>query len=172
MVALCFIHSDLFAQRSFYCQIFNWTSGFTNYIISLLFLFIYFNYTKPVFDKRKPRGGIITAVVFLIVGFCGALCIENITIYNCLFSIFVIVFSLVTMKKVVAANITYLLGTLAGTILMFSASNYNDIASGNDSIGLRSFEFAFDDIATKIYLEIIPFYACAFFILHFILRWL
>lgn len=164
-----FIGVILFAQRNFHSQIFNWTSGFTNYVISLLFLFIYFNYTKPVFDKRKPRGGIIMAVVFLIVGFCGALCIENITIYNIIFSIFVIIFSLVAIRKVTAANITYFIGTLAGTILMFSVSNYNDIASGNDSIGLRSFEFAFEDIATKVYLEIIPFYACSFFILHFII---
>ena len=52
---------------------------------------------------------------------------------------------------------------------MFSVSNYSQIASGNDSIGFRSIEFAFDDIATKIYLEIIPFYACSYFILHFVI---
>ena len=159
----------IFAQRPFLLQIINWTCGFTNYVISLLFTLIYFNYTKPVFDRTKPGGGIVKAVVFLVVGFLGALCIENMTIYNILFGIFVIVFSLVTVKKVTAANIAYLVGTAAGAVLMFSASNYNEIASGSDSVGLRSFEFAFDDIATKLYLEIIPFYACYFFMFHIII---
>ena len=159
----------LFAQKAFYSQIINWVSGYTNYVISLILLFIYINYTKPVFDRKKPEGGLLTAVVFLIVGFLGALCVENITIYNIIFGIFVIVFSLVVRKRVTAANITYLIGTVIGTIFMFWLFDYGDIASNGDTMGFRGFEFTFEDIATKLYLEIIPYYACCYSYLHLII---
>ena len=158
-----------FSPRPFFAHVFNWTSGFTNYVISLSLLFCYFIYCAPVFEKKKPSGGVLWGVFFLIAGFFGALCVENITLYNAVFAVFIILYSLFTQKKVSAANITFLIGTVIGAAIMFSAGNYAEIAGEGDSLGFRSFEFAVDDIMTKIYLEIIPFYTRPLFYLHFII---
>ena len=158
-----------FSPRPFFAHVFNWVSGFTNYIISLALLFSYFIYCSPIFAKKESRGGVLWGIVFLIVGFLGALCVENITIYNAVFGVFIILFSLITRKKITTANAAFLLGTVIGAAVMFSAGNYAEIAGEGDSLGFRSFEFAVDDIMAKIYLEIIPFYSRPFYYLHLLI---
>ena len=156
-----------FAPTNFYAHVFNWTSGFPNYVFPLIFLFGYLLYCEPLYEKKLPRGGAVPAVLFLFAGFLGSLCVEHITIYNVLFGIFIIVFSLVTLKKVRLANIFFLVGAIGGGVLMFTAHNYSDIMStGEDAVGFRGFEFNFSDIMTKIYLEILPEFARAYFLVH------
>ncbi|MDD7515277.1 DUF6056 family protein [Ruminococcus flavefaciens] len=152
-----------------YRQIFNWISGYTNYVISLVFFFIFYLFSMPVFNKKMPKGGIVKTLLFLIIGFLGALCIEHITIYNIIFSVFIVILSLVYLKKVSFVNISYLIGSVAGAVLMFMNSNYSDISNNADKIGERYFEFSISDIWTKIYLEIIPHYSATYFILHLLI---
>ena len=57
-----------FSPRPFFAHVFNWVSGFTNYIISLALFFSYFIYCSPIFAKKEPRGGVLWGIVFLIVG--------------------------------------------------------------------------------------------------------
>ena len=156
-----------FTPSFFYAYVLNWTSGFPNYVFPLILLFGYFLYCEPLYENKLPTGGAVVALLFLTAGFLGSLCIEHITIYNVLFGIFIIVFSLTTIKKVRLANIFFLVGAIAGSILMFSAHNYSDILStGEDAIGFRSFEFNFFDIMTKIYTEIIPNFTRSYFLIH------
>ena len=156
-----------FSPSFFYAYVFNWTCGFPNYVLPLILLFGYFLYCEPLYENKLPKGGAGAAVLFLIIGFLGSLCIEHITIYNVLFGIFIIVFSLATIKKVRLANILFLVGAIAGSIMMFYDHNYSDIMSnGEDAIGFRSFEFSFFDIMTKIYLQIIPSFARLYFFVH------
>lgn len=155
-----------FAPPYFYAHVFNWTSGFPNYVFPLIFLFGYFIYCEPIYDKKLPKGGAAPAVLSLIAGFLGSLCVEHITIYNILFGIFIIIFSLAVLKKVRLANISFLLGAVIGTVLMFTANNYSQIMTGEDEMGFRSFEFEFSDIMTKVYTEIIPCFACSYFYIH------
>lgn len=156
-----------FTPSYFYSYVFNWTSGFPNYVFPLIFLFWYFLYCEPLYEKKLPTGGAVAAVLFLTLGFLGSLCIEHITIYNVLFGIFIIVFSLATQQKVRLANIFFLIGAIAGGVLMFTSHNYSDIIStGEDAVGFRGFEFNFVDIITKIYLEVIPSFARPYFLIH------
>lgn len=159
----------LLSPRYFFVHIFNWISGFTNYVISLVFALVYLRYCFPIFEKKSPDRKKIFPFLFLIVGFFGALCIENITVYNILLGIFVIVFALVTQKRVYLSNIAYFLGTLIGSFVMMSDSNYQKIAEQGDDIAFRSFVFSLPDIYMKIFREIIANYARPYFLLHFII---
>lgn len=159
----------LFSPRFFFIHIFNWISGFTNYVISLVFLLIYIRYCYPIFEKKPLKSSRIMPFLLLIIGFIGSLCIENITAYNFIFGIFIIVFAFSTQKKVFLSNIAYLFGTIGGTICMMSDSNYKHIANEGDSFAFRSFVTSPSDIYMKVYREIIPNYSRPFFILHLII---
>ncbi len=159
----------LFSPRFFYVHIFNWISGFTNYVISLVFLLAYIRYCVPIFEKKLLRSSRIMPVILLIDGFLGALCIENITAYNLLFGIFIIVFALVTQKKLYFSNIAYLVGTVVGAVVMMADSNYKHIANEGDSFAFRSFVTSLSDIYMKVYKEIIPNFSRPYFILHLII---
>jgi hypothetical protein len=108
-------------------------------------------------------------VLLLIVGFLGALCIENITAYNLLFGVFIIVFAYVTQKKVYLSNVAYLAGTAVGAIIMMADSNYKHIADEGDSFAFRSFVTSPSDIYMKVYREIIPNFSRPYFIIHIII---
>ena len=151
------------------CQVVNWVSGYTNYVFSLIFVFIFYWYSMPLFKKEMPKGSIIKTILFLIIGFLGALCVEHITIYNIIFALFIIVLSLIYFKKVSFVSISYLIGSVAGAAVMFLNSNYKDISNNADKIGARNFEFKVPDFMTKLYLEIIPHYASVYYILHFLI---
>ncbi|WP_028517246.1 DUF6056 family protein [Ruminococcus flavefaciens] len=159
----------LFAPRYFFVHIFNWISGFTNYVISLVFLFLYFRHCLPLFEKKPLNKNKFLPFLFLITGFLGELCIENITAYDLIFGVFIIIFSFVTQKKVYLSNITYLLGTVAGTVVMMSDSNYKHIANEGDSFAFRSFISSPSDIYMKIYREIIPDFSRPYYLLHIII---
>jgi len=159
----------LISPRYFYVHIFNWISGFTNYVISLVFLFIYIRYCFPLFEKKAVKTGKLLPVLFFVLGFVGALCIENITAYNIVFGIFIVIFSFATQKKVFLSNITYLIGTIFGTVVMMSDSNYKHIANEGDSFAFRSFVSSPSDIFMKVYREIIPSFARPYYLLHIII---
>ena len=156
----------LFTPRYFYVHIYNWISGFTNYVISLIFTFIYILYCFPLFEKKPIRSNGVLGILFLLIGFLGSLCVENITIYNIGFGLFVITFTYLTQRKVFISNISYFIGSLAGTLFMMSDSNYKHIMESGDDIAFRSFEFSITDIYFKIYREIIVNYARPYFCLH------
>ncbi|WP_295081440.1 DUF6056 family protein [Ruminococcus sp.] len=159
----------LFSPRYFYVHIYNWISGFTNYLISLVFLLIYIRYCLPLFEKKPVRSKWGSALIFLLIGFVGALCIENITVYNLLFGIFIILFVYFTQKKFYLPNIAYLIGTIAGTIVMMSDSNYKHILEEGDDIAFRSFELSLSDIYMNIYRDVIVNFSRPYFFLHIII---
>ena len=167
--AFLFIPFLFIIKSDLNCQVVNWVSGYTNYVISLVLFLIFYFYSMPLFKKEMPKGGIIKVFIFLIIGFLGALCVEHITIYNTIFAIFIIILSIIYLKKVSFVTIAYFIGTVSGAALMFFNSNYKDISSDADKIGTRAFEFKVSDVMTKLYLEIIRQYASMFFILHFLI---
>ena len=107
-----------------------WISGFSNYAISSLLLLIYYLNIEKIQDNKSK----IVNVLLLLLGFSVSLLMENITIYNLLLSIFMIVYFKYKdkSKKINIANIFYLIGSLAGTILMFTNSVYYNISKGED----------------------------------------
>ena len=67
-----------------------------------------------------------------VLGFVSSLIVEHITLYSVVLAIFVLVYAIVKFKKVYASFVSYLAGTVGGTVLMFSNSVYHSVVSGND----------------------------------------
>ena len=114
-------------------QTLSWTSGFSNYVISfaLVLLFIYLN-IDIINNEEKIKSNKILIVPLLLLGFITSLFLENLTIYNLLLVVFLIIYQLIKNKKVKIENVFYFIGSLAGTILMFSNGAYHNIANASD----------------------------------------
>ncbi|MDE6425551.1 MAG: hypothetical protein K2K89_05390 [Ruminococcus sp.] len=149
-----------------YSQTVNWFSGFTNYILSFMLTGIYIYITfKILFTNYVPRKNFL----MFFLAFVGGLCIENISIYNLIYSIVIIFLIKNRKKKIYSGNIFYFIGAILSVILMFFNDTYSQIISGNDETGVRNFEFSFSDVYSKMYKYVIPNYAKAFWIVHIII---
>lgn len=146
----------------------NWFSGFTNYIFPFLLTasYIFFCF-KTAFSNFEPKKWL--APVMLVFAFLSGLCMEYISIYNILFSVFAIALIKYKKKKIYPANIFYTIGAVGGIIVMLTNNTYSGIAENGDSIGLRKFEFSFSDMYMTLFKLIIPHYSSAFWIANIII---
>ena len=146
----------------------NWISGITNYVLSIFLTFVFLYICKPVFNGEEYKQSQLVGIFTLILGFVGALCLENVTIYNSVLALFMIVYYWIRFKKIHFINIGYFIGSFAGLLIMLFNKNYSAIiGSDQDDIGNRHVEFAFADIIQTIYTDIIMFFAKPFYIVHF-----
>ncbi|SFY04820.1 DUF6056 family protein [Ruminococcus sp. XPD3002] len=144
-----------------------WISGFTNYVISLVLTLIYINFITPLFDGETCKLPVWSSLLFFVLGFAGTLCVENITIYNCILAVFTISFSFVRFKKIHIAHVAYLVGTVIGTVVMFLNPNYHQITSDEgDQQGFRAIEFDFSDIFSTLYRDVSTAFSHSFLFVH------
>lgn len=115
-----------------------WTAGFANYVppVVIVLMFIFFN--KNVFNEDSVEIKKRWIVPFLLLGFVGSLFIEHMTIYNVVLSVLLVLYLFIKKKKIILADLFYMIGSVAGAILMFSNSAYYNIA--NDIDGYRTIE--------------------------------
>lgn len=115
-------------------QTVTWASGFANYVLPiLLILFIIYKNIKLLDDKKEFNDKkIIKLIFYFIIGFVGSLFIENITLYNLFLIIIILVYEKTKFKKCSIANIIYFIGSLFGSIMMFSNSAYLTIFNNSD----------------------------------------
>lgn len=109
-----------------------WTSGFANYTTSIFLTLIYIYYVRNIYGVDKPKQSPLAAVPLLILGAANALIVEHLTLYNIVLAIYVIVFTIIKFRKIYVQYIAYLIGVVAGTVLMFSNSVYRSVADGSD----------------------------------------
>lgn len=119
-------------KSSIWAQGFVWTSGFVNYTVSIFLILIYFYLNRKLFSQEEVKFSFKSLFPLLLLGFSVSLIMENITIYNLLLAIFVIVFTYIKQKKIYASQISYFIGSILGTILMFSNSAYASILNNSD----------------------------------------
>ena len=163
-VSIMTLHSMIFTQSL------NWISGITNYVISIVLLFLWFLYCKPVFYGTKPERKMWQGFLMFPVGFLGALCVENVTIYMLLLAVFVIFYSYRQFKKIDPGHILYLTGAAAGAVLMFSNHTYSSLfGGGSDDIGFRSVNYDINDMFHQIYEDVMEYYCVPFWILHIVI---
>lgn len=153
----------------FNMHIYTWISGFTNYMISLIFSFVYLLHIFLMFDEKPLKEKATTIILWFILGLCGSLCVENISLYHLCLSIFAGAFALVKYRKVRFSDVAFLFGTLIGIFFMFSGYDYVGLAKGIDSDGIRSMDFQTTELFTKLYTKIIENFSRRFFIFHIIL---
>ena len=152
-VKYIFVLLCLLMPTAMIAQSITWTSGFANYVIPILIIFIMMYYNLELFkNNAKPKQ--INFVVTLILGFVASLFVEHMTIYNVLFAFVLCIYSYFKNRKIDLSKSMYLVGSIAGSLLMFSNSAYGLIASSEDTyrtmelsgnIIIRAFNTYFDE---------------------------
>lgn len=112
-----------------------WASGFSNYVPPICLVLIYIHKNNYLFEDKKLINNhkFIDFICYLVIGFVGALFIENITIYITILSIFVVIYEYIKRRKVSIHNIAYLIGAFGGLITMFTNGAYHLVSQGVDS---------------------------------------
>lgn len=122
-----------------------WTSGFANYTTSIFLTLIYIYYVRNIYVGRL-NNSFIAIIPLAALGFANTLIVEHLTIYNVILSVYVLLFTLIKLKKIYVQHIAYFAGTIAGAVLMFSNSVYRSVANGSDNYRTISSE---DNIIIK-----------------------
>lgn len=123
--------------KAIYAQVVSWASGYSNYMPPVLLLAIYFIIIKNIFNEEKTEYSKITPVITFVIGLAGALFMENVTLSNIAIGALIILFVLIKERKVYLTHFAFLIGAIAGGVIMFSNSAYRIIGNGED--GYRSF---------------------------------
>lgn len=111
---------------------FNWTAGFANYIISLVFLGTFY---WLIFTEEKDD--LVRDLLCGLVTLAAQLFLENITVYILMVSLIVL---LLKRKK---KYVFMFAGAAIGTVLMFSSSVYLELLSKGTGLGYHR-EVVFD----------------------------
>lgn len=117
----------------FFRQTYSWSAGFYNYVppVFLLLFFIYL--VKNLFKGEKIKENVWRILGCLVLGISSQLFIENITVFNILLSIILIVWYSIEHRKISVSLLTYLFGCIAGALIMFLSPVYMSVADGADS---------------------------------------
>lgn len=103
-----------------------WVSGFTNYVFPTLLILLYINFNKQSKSKKY------IPLLFLL-GIISTLCVEHLTIYCVILSLFYIVINYRRNKKIDLNNLSYFIGSIIGSTLMFTNGAYHLIANNTDT---------------------------------------
>lgn len=125
-----------------------WTSGFANYTTSIFLTLIYVFYVKEIYEDERPFYSKVSIPFLFILGGVNTLIVEHLTLYNIFLSIYVIIVVYIKYKKIYIQHVSYSIGTIIGTLYMFSNSVYKSVATGKDSYRSIGGE---EGIVTKIF---------------------
>lgn len=131
-----------------------WTAGFVNYVVISFFVLLTLYLNKDIFEK-KIKYKKYHWLLFLFLGIINSLFMENITIYNLILSFFFIIIDYIKDKKIYKEHISFLVGSIIGTTIMFSNGMYLSILNSKDIYGMRSFRVS--NILEKLINVIIPY---------------
>lgn len=109
-----------------------WTSGFANYITSVVFSLVYVKYVYRRLDGENVTTSILHALGYVLLGCAGSLIVEHFTVYNLCLALFMIAYTFATERRVRMPEMGFLAGVVLGIALMFSNSTYRNVASGDD----------------------------------------
>lgn len=122
----------LLIPRGILSQTVVWTAGFVNYVPSALISGFYLLMLRiaedRLLEKRKPAffwGG-------FLLGFLGALFIENITLFNICLGVAAVLWMVWKHRTVPAAYLGFPAGAVLGAAVMFANSAYRNVAKGED----------------------------------------
>ncbi len=118
---------------SVFAQAVAWTSGFANYVIPIIIILFYLYFNKNLFSDENIEIKNRWIIPFALLGFINSLFVEHATLYNVLLSIVVILYYLIRKHKIVLANLFYMIGSILGTVLMFSNEAYHTIFQSQDT---------------------------------------
>jgi len=117
-----------------------WTSGFANYVVSIVLILVYVFYNRNLFENKYKEYSKLSSILFLILGFSTALFVEHVTLYILFLGLFILLYKYIKFKKISLSSVMYFVGSILGACLMFSNGAYSNVASGSD--GYRSLQIS------------------------------
>ena len=106
-----------------------WMSGFANYVISTLFLLIFFILFQKNWSKKKFS--CLSLISFIII-LLSSLFIENVTIFLLLYMLVANIIYYIKHKQININLVISLIGAIIGFLIMFLHPTYLNIFRGND----------------------------------------
>ena len=130
--------------RTVFMQSIVWTAGFSNYVPSVLMSLGYILIIENITGNRVPQYSKYMPISTVLLGFFGALFIENIALFNVCLGFAVIGYTFLKFRKIFFTHIGFFLGSIIGAIWMFSNGAYHNITEGTD--GYRNVPKTFEGI--------------------------
>lgn len=110
-----------------------WTSGYSNYVPPILLCILYMVLVRNIFDEEQPVYRRFMPCMTFLMGFIGALFMENLTLYSIAMSFLVIAFVWLRFRKFFVVHVAYFAGAFAGAVMMFTNGAYFNIANNTDT---------------------------------------
>ena len=115
--------------RAMFAQIYPWAAGFFNYVPPTALALAALRMLEDLFAERPVPGGVPRAAAVFLLGLCGALFVEHVTLYGVWAGAVLLVWSWRRgLPKAPAA--AFCAGTLLGAILLFLSPSYGLIWGG------------------------------------------
>lgn len=121
----------LLTPKAIFSQVIVWSSGFTNYALSIFITLIYIFYISKI-QKKFISSNWFISICFLILGISGSLIMEYMTIYNIVLASFGIGYTYIKYKRISKTQVLFLIGSVIGALIMFSNGAYHNVVSGTD----------------------------------------
>ena len=115
--------------RAMFAQIYPWAAGFFNYVPPTALALAALRMLEDLFAERPVPGGVPRAAAVFLLGLCGALFVEHVTLYGVWAGAVLLVWS--WRRGIASAPVAaFCAGTLLGAILLFLSPSYGLIWGG------------------------------------------
>ena len=115
--------------RDMFAQIYPWAAGFFNYVPPTALALAALRMLEDLFAERPVPGGVPRAAAVFLLGLCGALFVEHVTLYGVWAGAVLLVWS--WRRGIASAPVAaFCAGTLLGAILLFLSPSYGLIWGG------------------------------------------
>ena len=115
--------------RDMFAQIYPWAAGFFNYVPPVTLALAALRMLEDLFAERPVPGGVPRAAAVFLLGLCGALFVEHVTLYGVWAGIVLLAWSW-RRGLPPAPAAAFCAGTLLGAILLFLSPSYGLIWGG------------------------------------------
>ena len=115
--------------RDMFAQIYPWAAGFFNYVPPAALALAALRMLEDLFAERPVPGGVPRAAAVFLLGLCGALFVEHVTLYGVWAGVVLLVWS--WRRGIASVSVAaFCAGTLLGAILLFLSPSYGLIWGG------------------------------------------
>ena len=115
--------------RDMFAQIYPWAAGFFNYVPPTALALAALRMLEDLFAERPVPGGVPRAAAVFLLGLCGALFVEHVTLYGVWAGAVLLVWS--WRRGIASAPVAaFCAGTLLGALLLFLSPSYGLIWGG------------------------------------------
>lgn len=119
--------------KEIWAQTIVWTSGYSNYVPSALITAAFLlSVRKATYETFPVSEGTAGKAAWMLLGFAGALFVENITVFNIGFALVAILYTFLRFRKMDQSHLAFFVGAILGAWVMFSNSVYHKIVQGDD----------------------------------------